>query len=100
MKKTERGHQGVKLTLVQALPSLFPDNSSKRIDHILLRAICSSDVHPALDSDVWVRNTCCCQFSEGAENKNIPRQDPPPFRQRRLQLLKNGVLQDRIYHQH
>ena len=56
-------------------------------------------MHPALDRDVWVCDRCGKQLANGTEVEGILRCYPSSPFDNVLQLLEEGVLQDRIDHQ-
>src|SRR6266536_4994147 len=52
------------LTLVKTNIALLSNNSLHAIDHVLLTTITASNMHTALDRDVWVGDGCSKQLAQ------------------------------------
>lgn len=83
-------------TSIQASVSLLPDDAPEGGQHVLPGSIPARNVHPALDSNVRVGDAGSQQLAQRTKVERILGCDPPPLLQHLLQLLEDGVLQDRV----
>lgn len=89
----------VPLTAIQATDTFLPDDSLQARCHAFLASLAASYVSPRLDRDVGVCDAGRRQLTDRTKYEAVSRSDLSPLLQQLLQLLEDGVLQDRVDHQ-
>lgn len=97
-RKKERKKQ--RRTSVETAPTLLAQDPRETTHHALLGALATGNVRAALDSNVRVRDARREQLAQRTEVKTIGRGDAPALLDHALQLLEDGVLQDRVDDEH
>ena len=85
--------------VIKPLPAFLPDDPLEAVVQALLGAILAGDMHPALDSDIWVCDGSGKELAESTQVKSVLGCYSPPLLNHVLQLFEEGVLQDRVDHQ-
>lgn len=92
--------RGESHTSVETHVAFLPDDSLQTAVKALLRSILTGHMHPALDGDVRICDRSGEDLAQGTKVECILGSDPSPALQDVLQLFEDGVLQDRVDHQH
>lgn len=87
-------------TAVKASNAFLPHNALEARSHALLAACAGGNVSARLNGDVRVGDAGGSELSESAEQEAVACGDLPALLEHLLELLEDGVLQDRVDDQH
>lgn len=88
------------LTAVKATNTLLVVDPLKRGSHALLLAGAASHMCARLDGDVRVRDRSSSELAKSSQQEAISRADFSTFLKSLLELLEDGILEDRVDDQH